>query len=493
MWWLPPLALADPGGNGKGNGKGASNGNGGSSGEHDNGPGNGNGNGVGSGNGNGAGAGNGNGAGAGNGNGAGAGSGNGTNGATGESENGVQPSEGVSGSGGTAANLTGGAATRAEPDGRDYVPDELVVANLVGDARNGIRRLGFVLLDEQRLASLGLTITRLRVPRQMTAPAARTLLAHRYPDVLVDLNAVYRPQGQLVLPPPDYPAKLIGWGRAPADCGEGVRIGLLDTPVDSESPGLRAARVVQRSFLPTGSAATASTEHGTAIAFILVGQQAAGGSGLLPGAELAVAGVFGADPDGVPIADVMALISGLDWLVESGANVINMSFAGAPNAVVALALRQVTSRHGIVVAAGGNSGPAAPPAFPASEPGVIGVTAIDVHWQPYAEANRGDAIDFAAPGVRIWTPGLTAPGGYHTGTSFASPFVTAAVAAWLAAGAPADAAGIADSLAATAVDLGEPGKDPVFGHGLIQFTNPCTHPTRQMSSPPGLPHAGQGG
>jgi hypothetical protein len=350
-----------------------------------------------------------------------------------------------------------------------------VVANLVGDARNGIRRLGFVVLDEQRLASLGFTISRLRVPRQMAAPAARTLLGHRYPDVLVDLNAVYRPQGQLVLPPPDYPVKLIGWGRAPTGCGEGVRIGLLDTAVDTESLGLRGARVVQRSFLPTGGPAIASTEHGTAIAFILVGQQAAHGNGLLPGAELAVAGVFGADPDGIPIADAMALISGLDWLVETRTPVINMSFAGAPNAVVALALRQVTSRHAIVVAAAGNSGPTQPPAFPASEPGVIGVTAVDVHWQPYAEANRGDAIDFAAPGVRIWTPGLSASGRYHTGTSFASPFVTAAVAAWLIRGAPADAAQIADSLAATAVDLGEPGRDPVFGHGLIQFANPCAH------------------
>jgi subtilisin family serine protease len=73
-----------------------------------------------------------------------------------------------------------------------------------------------------------------------------------------------------------------------------------------------------------------------------------------------------------------------------------------------------------------------------------------------------------------FNPGLTAAGSYHTGTSFATPFVTAAVAARLVEGAKPDADGIADGLAATAVDLGQPGTDPVFGRGLIQLANPCS-------------------
>lgn len=376
-----------------------------------------------------------------------------------------------------AAAHQSSAATATERSGRDFVPDELVVANLGDDAKTDIGGLGFVVLDEQQLTSLGLTITRLRVPRQMTAPAARSLLATRFPRVLVDLNAIYRPQGQLVLPPPDYPTKLIGWGRAADTCGQGLRIGVVDTAVDTELPGLRGTQIFQRSFLPTG-AKIASAEHGTAIASILIGRESGGGSGLLPGAELAVAGVFGAGPDGIPIADVVALAGGLDWLVASSAQVINMSFTGDANAVAALVLRRVTAGHTIVVAAVGNGGPTAPPAFPAAEPGVIGVTAVDSHSQPYADSNRGDYVDFASPGVRIWTPGPTAAGSYHTGTSFAAPFVTAAVAARLASGAPMDSDRIAQSLAEAAVDLGAPGKDPVFGWGLIQLANPCSQPTQ---------------
>jgi hypothetical protein len=359
----------------------------------------------------------------------------------------------------------------------DYVQDEVVVANLGQDDRTDIARLGFVVLDEQRLASLDLTITRLRVPRPMTAPSARTLLVNRYPSILVDVNGLYHQQGQLSLPPPDYPTKLIGWGRAPDDCGRDIRIGLLDTAVDTATPNLQAARIVQRSFLRPDAKA-APSDHGTTIASILVGQRSGSGSGLLPGAELSAASVFGADSAGVPIADVVALLGGLDWLVGSGARVINMSFAGDANAVVALALRRVTGGRAIVVAAVGNNGPTAPPAFPAAEPGVIGVTAVDNHSEVYADANRGDDVDFAAPGVRIWTPGGTAAGSYHTGTSFAAPFVTAAVAARIAGAAKLDADAIADQLAAMAVDLGQPGRDPVFGRGLIQVVNPCSQPTQ---------------
>lgn len=372
-----------------------------------------------------------------------------------------------------------GVSGEERDDGEHYVSGEVVVANLGAEAEDDVRRLGFVVLDEQQLASLSLTVVRLRVPQRMTAPAARTLLAARFPELVVDVNAIYRPQGQVVLPAPDYPAKLIGWGRAPAACGRGLRIGVLDTAVDAAMSGLRGAHIVQRSFLPSG-AKPAATEHGTAIAEILVGQKAGGGArGLLPGAELAVAGVFAVDSAGVPAADVVALVGGLDWLAGSGTPVINMSFSGDANALVSLALQRVTVGRAImVVAAAGNGGAQAPPTFPAAEPGVIGVTAIDSRSQPYADANSGDYVDFAAPGVRIWTPGPTVAGGYNTGTSFAAPFVTAAVAAQLASGAPTDPDRIAQSLAETAVDLGAPGKDPVFGWGLIQLANPCSQATQ---------------
>jgi hypothetical protein len=224
----------------------------------------------------------------------------------------------------------GGAMGGEHGGGVDFVADEVVVANLGDGARADVSRLGFVILDERKLASLGLTVTRLRIPRHLTAPAARTLLAARFPGVLVDLNALYRQQGQIVLPAPDYAANLIGWGHASAGCGENLRIGVLDTAVDTAAPALRRARIVQRSFLSEGMA-PASSAHGTAIATILVGSDATGGiSGLLPAAELAVAAVFAADPAGEPIGDVVAIVDGLDWLAATEIPVVNMSSRAFP-------------------------------------------------------------------------------------------------------------------------------------------------------------------
>jgi hypothetical protein len=109
---------------------------------------------------------------------------------------------------------------------------------------------------------------------------------------------------------------------------------------------------------------------------------------------------------------------------------------------------------------------------------VIGVTALDSRSQPYAAANRGDYIDFAAPGVRIWTPRAGSAGSYESGTSFATPYVTAAIGAAITREGIADPARITKMLAATAIDLGAPGKDPVFGWGLIQSSNPCVASTQ---------------
>jgi len=164
----------------------------------------------------------------------------------------------------------------------------------------------------------------------------------------------------------------------------------------------------------------------------------------------------------------------LDWLTSRRTPVINMSFAGERNAVVAVALRNAIARHVVVVAAAGNGGASSGPAFPAAETGVIAVTAVDSHAQPYSDANQGNYIAFAAPGVRVWTAGPRPTGSYQSGTSFAAPFVTAAVGMRLADGAEPAAAEITRILAKTARDLGPPGRDPIFGWGLLQAASPCS-------------------
>ena len=77
---------------------------------------------------------------------------------------------------------------------------------------------------------------------------------------------------------------------------------------------------------------------------------------------------------------------------------MNISVAGDNNALMALAVRRASARGTVLVAAAGNAGPDAPPAYPGALPEVIAVTAVDQHGAVFPEANHGDYIALRGPG-----------------------------------------------------------------------------------------------
>src|SRR5206468_10693440 len=87
---------------------------------------------------------------------------------------------------------------------------------------------------------------------------------------------------------------------------------------------------------------------------------------------------------------------------------------------------QAVEAHVIkVVAAFDNDGPAAPPQYPASYPGVVAVTAVDAAGRALPEAGKPTHLDFAAPGADM---AAALPGNGYTrgrGTSFAAPLAAA--------------------------------------------------------------------
>jgi subtilisin family serine protease len=171
--------------------------------------------------------------------------------------------------------------------------------------------------------------------------------------------------------------------------------------------------------------------------------------------------------------NALLLGKGLDWLLEKQASVVNVSLAGPDNKLLHEVIQRLSARNVVVVAAAGNGGPSAPPAFPAAYPEAIAVTAVDNLLRPYRLANRGEYVTVAAPGVRIWTPGPRGGGQYSDGTSFAAPY-GAAVAALLRHQQPSlNPAALSERLRNGARDLGAPGKDPVFGWGLLQSPGRC--------------------
>jgi hypothetical protein len=433
------IAFADPGnGNGNGNGNG-----------HDNDHGNGGGNGGGKGGGKGGDNGGGNGKG------------------TGGPPDGAPPDGDLTDDAG--ATPPGGALPdeRAPDGGHDRViRSEVVVAEAGAGLPEFAQAQGFRVLRTETLAALDLHVTRLQAPEGLSALQARALIAQAFPDAIVDFNHLYEPQTSLSLPAPDYAAKAVRWSPSLRDCSGTTRLGLIDTAIDWSLPILKGAHGKAADFVQSGGAA-ASPQHGTGIATLLVGQQ---GFGLLPGAELYSAGIFGVDGDGRPIASATSFASALNWLLTNKVGTINVSLSGPPDRLMELAVKRAQGRGAELVAAVGNDGTTDVPRFPAAYPGVIGVTAIDQSGHIFSEANRGSFVAMAAPGVDLLIPGqagaIGAGGGDRlvTGTSFAVPYVTAALASY--GNDPA-------RMFAGARDLGAPGPDPIFGRGLVQAPNTC--------------------
>ena len=161
------------------------------------------------------------------------------------------------------------------------------------------------------------------------------------------------------------------------------------------------------------------------------------------------------------------IVTALAWMIEQRVGVINISLVGPQNLLLGRAVQLALARGYIIVAAVGNDGPAAPPLYPAAYAGVVGVTAVDAHRKVLVEACRGPHVSFAAPGADM--EGAAPGGDFHElrGTSFAAPIVAGLLAAKFSAPGPAAASERINELAHDAVDLGAPGRDAVYGFGLV--------------------------
>lgn len=244
----------------------------------------------------------------------------------------------------------------------------------------------------------------------------------------------------------------------PLPAGARMRIGLIDSAVLTGHPTLSGVDVVSRDFVPHEGERPLG--HGTAVASILA---ATAGDGT----EILAASVFFQKPGHAPGATTESLIGALDWLAGSDVDVINMSLAGPADVLLERALSRIAVDGPTVVAAVGNNGPAAEPLYPAAYESVVGVTAIDSERRIFAYANRGPQVDFAAPGVAVKVANLPTGFRLESGTSMASPYVSAVIAAASReTGLPKEA--LLETLRTSAEDLGDEGFDPVFGYGLVQ-------------------------
>lgn len=316
---------------------------------------------------------------------------------------------------------------------------------------------GIQVLERTRFDQLGMSLVRFRVEADLDSRGVLHKLLPQGKDWQLERNHIYnyRPQSG------DSSSRGNPARSAPV-CKDSVAIGMVDTAVNSGQGFFSGVGITQRNFLD--DRITAPQHHGTTVAGILVGR----GKGLqpmVPNASLSVASVMYQRDDGSQGATIMSLLAALDWLASQQVKVVNLSLAGPPNPLLEKAVVALHKKNMVVVAAVGNEGPAAPVLYPAAYPTVIGVTAVDSNRQIYRWANRGEQVDFAAIGVAVKTVGPEGDVVIESGTSMATPVVSA-FAACLYAGTKQP--GLLERLAARTIDLGEAGRDPTFGLGFLK-------------------------
>lgn len=336
------------------------------------------------------------------------------------------------------------------PDDRGFpaVRGEVVLTAPVPGDLDQLADRGFAVIDDSTIPGLGLRAVRLATPDDMALGKALKL-ARRIAGDRISADNLHFRSGEGIAAT-TVGGAIAGDAEAPT---RPVAVGMIDGGV-AATP-LIPARVTQRGF---AAGAPAPDAHATAVASLLIGEGTVRGAD--PAAHLFAADVYGRDPAG---GGAFAIARALGWMIESGVKVVTISLVGPKNALLARAVALAEGKGLTIVAAVGNDGPAAPPAYPASYPGVLAITGVDAHRKVLMEAGHAQHLDYAAPGADMLA---AAPGSGTTpvrGTSFAAPLAAGRLAQLMTD----DGDDARRALDREAVDLGPKGPDQVYGRGLV--------------------------
>jgi hypothetical protein len=246
--------------------------------------------------------------------------------------------------------------------------------------------------------------------------------------------------------------------------GDGITVAILDTGVEASHPDLVGNLVPGWNVVSNNSDTSPIMWHGTSVAGTVAasGNNATGVASVAWNARIMPIRITDRT-DGV--ASWSAMASGFLWAADHGADVANLSYGlSAYSSTINNAAQYLRSKGGLAVAAAGNNNT---DRGLSDNPYLIAVAATTSSDARASYSNYGANIDVAAPGSSIYTTYVN--GGYKSvsGTSFASP-TTAGVVALIKATNPALSPDTVENiLESSAVDLGDAGWDPLFGHGRV--------------------------
>ncbi len=343
------------------------------------------------------------------------------------------------------------------------------------------------------------------LPSFMTAEIAKDPRVLRVdPDVEVfallqiDRQAIWNrrkptPTPTLVKPTPTptlAPSQTIPWGIsrifAPEawsiSSGSGIKVAVVDTGVNRSHPDLKNNLDLAGclNFISSFRTCEDDNGHGTHVAGTIAAEDNSFGVvGVAPKAKIYALKVLDRNGSGY-LSDI---IEALDWAIQNKIQVVNMSLGTSSDVTSFHDAVQRVNTSGIVqvAAAGNNSGAVI---YPAAYPEVIAVSAVDKTDTIASWSSRGPEVDLAAPGVDIYSTYLSSTYKTLSGTSMASPHVAGTVALLLTQIPKCDYDGngvcspaeVEQRLESTAQDLGSPGRDDLYGAGLVNALQAISAP-----------------
>jgi thermitase len=244
-----------------------------------------------------------------------------------------------------------------------------------------------------------------------------------------------------------------------------VIVGVVDTGVDLTHSDLKGHLIEGYNVVNEGNAPQDDVGHGTHVAGVI--------SALVNNGE-GVAGMTWYNKilpvkvlDETGAGNTYSVSQGIIWAADHGAKVINMSLGNYAEAqFLHDAIKYAYDKDVVLIAASGNDNTDRP-GYPAAYPEVFAVAATDSSKQKASFSNYGDYIDVAAPGVNIASTYIKNQYAALSGTSMASPHVTALAALIRSVNPLLKNTEVMDIMRKSATDLGTTGKDNYFGYGQI--------------------------
>lgn len=262
--------------------------------------------------------------------------------------------------------------------------------------------------------------------------------------------------------------------------GDGVSVAVIDSGIDTSHPSLKVAGGY--SAVSYTDDYTDDNGHGTHVAGIIAANQPSVGLiGVAPNVDLYAVKVL--DKNGT--ATLTTIMRGIQWAMEEDVDIINMSLGTLTDSDAMRRLLEEAKQNGIVVvAAVGNRGESSAGGtdrieFPARYDSTIGVGAVNINNERASFSASGEAVEFVAPGVNIVSTFKDSTYGPLSGTSMAAPFVSGAFALLMEAYPDDSVEELHAMLRENVIDLGEPGRDPRYGYGLLQLPDVSEAPGRK--------------